>query len=253
MKIYLESFSFFRWIRASHCVKKAAVARRCCAAEDPSAEWIISWALKSPGLTSQVLSAARPLRFSLPSPAPPSKKAAPEGAAVSACSAGAPTTVRFMHHRFNKHRQHPHRSPLPILPAEGTKLFPLLSSPPNPRLYQLSIKKIQLQFGIRQNTLITKGWCNLITWYLFRGLSRGLTHIERGWKGKRKKAMQGKCQNKPSLLCCEGHICWMAFLHNLTEPVCACAEERRGGGISVRAFAGPLTARTSDVVEIKNG
>lgn len=161
--------------------------------------------------------------------------------------------LRFMHHRFNKHRQHPHRSPLPILPAKGTKLFPLLSSPPNPRLYQLSIKKIQLQFGIRQNTLITKGWCNLITWYLFRGLSRGLTHIERGWKGQRKKAMQGKCQNKPSLLCCEGHICWMAFLHNLTEPVCACAEERRGGGISVRAFAGPLTARTSDVVEIKNG
>lgn len=88
---------------------------------------------------------------------------APEGARVSARSAGAPTTLCFMHHRFNKHRQHPRRSPLPILPAEGTKLFPLLSSPPNPRLYQLSIKKIQLQFGIRQNTLITKGWCNLIT------------------------------------------------------------------------------------------
>lgn len=123
--------------------------------------------------------------YSLPFPAAVQKTPAPEGARVSACSAGAPTALCFMHHRFNKHRQHPRRSPLPILPAEGTKLSP--SSPPNPRLYQLSIKKIQLQFGIRQNTLITKGWCNLITWYLFRGLSRGLTHIERGGEKKNKK------------------------------------------------------------------
>lgn len=47
----------------------------------------------------------------------------------------------------------------------------------------------------------------------------------------------------------------MAFLHNLTEPVCVCAqrrgEERRGDGISVRPSTGPLTARTLDVVEIK--
>lgn len=45
----------------------------------------------------------------------------------------------------------------------------------------------------------------------------------------------------------------MAFLHNLTKPVCVCAraEERRGDGISVRPSTGPLTARTLDVVEIK--
>ena len=133
----------------------------------------------SPGLTLQVLSAARPLhRFLFHRRRRPSKKKrkkkggeekkrrkkpAPEGARVSACGAGLLQPCVLWHHRFNKHRQHPRRSPLPILPAEGTKLFPLLSSPPNPRLYQLSIKKIQLQFGIRQNTLITKGWCNLIT------------------------------------------------------------------------------------------
>lgn len=138
----------------------------------------------SPGLTSQVLSAARPSAL-LPFPAAVQKKTPHLREPGSLRAAPAPTALCFMHHRFNKHRQHPRRSPLPILPAEGTKLFPLLSSPPNPRLYQLSIKKIQLQFGIRQNTLITKGWCNLITWYLFRGLSRGLTHIDRGGKKTR--------------------------------------------------------------------
>lgn len=129
------------------------------------------------------------LQCLLPFPAAVQKSPVPEGALVSACSAGAPTALCFMHHRFNKHRQHPRRSPLPILPAEGTKLFPLLSSPPNPRLYQLSIKKIQLQFGIRLNTLITKGWCNLITWYLFRGLSRGLASRE---ERKKKKTNVGE-------------------------------------------------------------
>ena len=62
-----------------------------------------------------------------------------------------------------------------ILPAKGTFPPPLLL--PNPRLYQLSIKKNRLQFGIRQNTLITKGWCNLITWYLFR-IYLGVLHQE---------------------------------------------------------------------------
>lgn len=123
-------------------------------------DYLLSFDVFWPHLTgAERLSASAIFLF----PAAVHKKKAPEGARVSACSAGAPTTLCFMHHRFNKHRQHPRRSPLPILPAEGTKLFPLLSSPPNPRLYQLSIKKIQLQFGIRQNTLITKGWCNLIT------------------------------------------------------------------------------------------
>lgn len=192
----------------------------------------------SPGLTSQVLSAARPSAlFPFPSAVlnnnnDNNKNPAPEGAPGSACSVGAPTELCFMHHRFNKHRQHPRRSPLPILPAEGTKLFPLLSSPPNPRLYQLSINKIQLQFGIRRNTLITKGWCNLITWYLFRGfISRCC--IEEGKEGK----MSGTCRNKPTL-----SVCWMAFLHNLTELVCV--------GEEGWWYFGP-SVLTSDVVEIK--
>ncbi|KAF1375466.1 hypothetical protein PFLUV_G00220490 [Perca fluviatilis] len=115
-------------------------------------DYLLSFEVSWPHLTGAERRSASAL---LPFPAAV-QKTAPEGARVSACSAGAPTALCFMHHRFNKHRQHPRRSPLPILPAERTKLFPLLSSPPNPRLYQLSIKKIQLQFGIRQNTLITK-------------------------------------------------------------------------------------------------
>lgn len=148
-------------------------------------EWIISWALMSPGLTSQVLSAARPsalLPFFPLSLAvqKKKKKEKPPHLREPWSLRATPGLLQhcFMHHRFNKHRQHPRRSPLPILPAEGTKLFPLLSSPPNPRLYQLSIKKIQLQFGIRQNTLITKGWYNLI---LVRGFISG-SSIERGEK-----------------------------------------------------------------------
>ncbi|KAJ7987447.1 hypothetical protein DPEC_G00326570 [Dallia pectoralis] len=54
------------------------------------------------------------------------------------------------------HIREPLLFPLPILPAKGTQLFPLLSSLPNPKLYELSAKKIPLQFGIRENTLITK-------------------------------------------------------------------------------------------------
>lgn len=80
-----------------------------------------------------------------------------------------------MLHRFNKLRQHPRALLFQSCPLKGQNFFPspLLSSHslPNPRLYELSIKKIRQQFGIRQNTLITKGWCNLI---LVRGLSQGL-------------------------------------------------------------------------------
>lgn len=145
-------------------------------------DYLLSFDVSWPHLTGAERRSALCIHFLSP---PPSKK--PLHLREPGSLRAAPGLLQhcFMHHRFNKHRQHPRRSPLPILPAEGTKLSP--SSPPNPRLYQLSIKKIQLQFGIRQNTLITKGWCNLITWYLFRGLSRGLTHIERGGEKKNKK------------------------------------------------------------------
>lgn len=64
-------------VKTSDALCKKLWRLRCCAAEDPSAEWIISWALMSSGLTSQVLSAARPLKYSLPAAV---QKKAPEGA-----------------------------------------------------------------------------------------------------------------------------------------------------------------------------
>lgn len=152
----------------------------------------------SPGLSS-------PHRLLFGAARPQNPNSAPLGASVFVCSRGSPTApVFFLHLGFNKHRQHPNKAdPRRSNPAAeaGTKLFPLLSSSllssarssllPNPRLYQLSIKKIQLQFGIRQNTLITKARCNLITWYLFGALSEAFTPIQRrgGGGGGRKHQM----------------------------------------------------------------
>lgn len=139
---------------AKRCVKGSRGSARC-AAESPSAEWIISRALMSPGLTSQVPGLC--LLFLLQN----RPRCAPEGARwgpLCAFSAGARPTLCFMHHAFNKHRQHPHFQSCRLKGQNFSPSSPLLCSPPNPRLYQLSIKKIQLQFGITQNTLITKGW-----------------------------------------------------------------------------------------------
>lgn len=175
-------------MRATRYVKRGGASALVCGWESFSwMDYLLSFDVSWPHLTGAEHRSAFCITSFFPSPSKRKKNhhPAPEGAPVSAWSAAAPRAPCFMHHRFNKHRQHPRRSPLPILPAEGAKLFPLLSSLPNPRLYQLSIKKIQLQFGIRQNTLITKGWCNLITWYLFRGLSRG-SWIEGGEEGKNK-------------------------------------------------------------------
>lgn len=99
------------------------------------------------------------------------------------------TALRFMPHRFNTDN-------IPADPRffQSSRLkganFSPPSSPPllssNPRLYQLSIKKIQLQFGIRQNALITKSLVQLDNLILVQGgLSGGLTS-RKGRRGKKK-------------------------------------------------------------------
>lgn len=181
------SFLFLQRIRATRCVKSGGASALLCSWGSFSwMDYLLSFDVSWPHLTGAERRSASAL---LPSP-PPSKEVHLREPGSLRAAPGILQHCVLCIIVLNKHRQHPRRSPLPILPAEGTKLFPLLSSPPNPRLYQLSIKKIQLQFRIRQNTLITKGWCNLITWYLFRGLSRGLTHIER--RGGKKQENVGE-------------------------------------------------------------
>lgn len=72
----------------------------------------------------------------------------------------------------------------------------------------------------------------MITWYLFKGLSRGLILTSRERKEKNNKC-RGNVRINPTLLCWHDHICWMAFLHNLTKPVCA-GHVRRGGVLVFR-------------------
>ena len=117
-------------------------------------DYLLSFDVSWPHLTGAERRSALCIHFLSP---PSSKKTpVPKGARVSACSAGAPTALCFMHHRFNKHRQHPRRSPLPILPAEGTKLSP--SSPLRliPGFTSSALRKFNCNLGLDKILLLQK-------------------------------------------------------------------------------------------------